>query len=235
MLLEAIINMRNDRLFLEIPHVIKSLVCKILWAFLMILVVVGLPGSGKSTVAEFLRKEDFDVIELGDIWRELLKKAKIPMNDPRATREFTKRLRLEKGKDVYARYAVKKIKKSMKHVVVMGVRSTYELNYLKKKVTDIQIIAILSPFNVRFTRMKVRGKPEDPKTLADFTWLNTREKRGFMSAKSEEKHGVSVVMRQADYAISNTGTTRDLKRNLDNVLSIISRENAGAKAQIRRS
>jgi dephospho-CoA kinase len=192
----------------------------------MILVVVGLPGSGKSTVAEFLRADGFDVIELGDIWRELLKKAKVPLSDPKATREFTKHLREVHGKDVYARYAVKKIKKSMKHVVVMGVRSTYELDYLKKKVKEIKIIAILSPFSTRFNRMKRRGKPEDPKTLADFRWLNTREKRGFMSAKKEERHGVEVVIRKADYAISNTGTIKDLRRNIETVLSYISKANS---------
>jgi dephospho-CoA kinase len=190
----------------------------------MILVVVGLPGSGKSTVAEFLRDNDFDVIELGDIWRELLKEAKIPMNDPRATREFTKQLREKRGKDIYARYAVKKIRKSMKHVVIMGVRSTYEVNYLKKKVKDIKIIAILSPFRTRFGRLQERGKPEDPKSLADFRWLDTREKRGFMSAKKEEKHGVAVVMKTADYVISNTGTKKELKRDVGTVIAYLKKE-----------
>lgn len=180
----------------------------------MILVVVGLPGSGKSTVAETLREEGFDVIEYGDIWRELLKKAKIPMNDPRATREFTRRIREERGKDIYSRYAVRKIKKSMRHMVLMGVRTTYELDYLKKKVKGIKMIAIKSPFDTRFSRMKRRGKPEDPKNLADFKWLNTREKRGFLTEKKEEKHGVVVLMKKADYTLNNTGTKEDLKNNL---------------------
>lgn len=184
----------------------------------MILVVVGLPGSGKSTVAETLREGGFDVIEYGDIWRELLKKAKIPLNDPRATREFTRRLREEHGKDIYSRYAVKKIKKSMKHVVLMGVRSTYELDYLKKKVEGIKIIAIKSPFETRFERMKERGKPEDPKNITDFRWLNTREKRGFLPDKKEEKHGVVVIMNMADYSLSNTGTKEELKNRLMELL-----------------
>lgn len=190
----------------------------------MILVVVGLPGSGKSTVAEMLREEGFDVIEFGDIWRELLKKAKVPMNDPRATREFTRRLREKYGKDIYSRYAVKKIRKSMKHVVLMGVRSTYELDYLKKKVKKIDIIAIRSPFETRFRRLKVRAKPEDPKNLSDFKWLETREKRGFLPDKKEEKHGVMVVMSRADYTINNNGTKVELKRSLDKVLSKIDKD-----------
>lgn len=187
----------------------------------MILVVVGLPGSGKSTIADFLRKRGFDVIELGDIWRELLKKNNVPMNDPRETREFTKRIREKYGKDVYARYAVKKIKKSMKRVVIMGVRSTYEFNYLKGKSKKIKIIAVHSPFTTRFKRLMVRGKPEDPKKLADFRWLNTREKKGFMPDKKEEKFGVVEVMRHADYTIRNTKTKDFMEKQLDKIIKSI--------------
>ncbi len=190
----------------------------------MILVVVGLPGSGKSTLAEMLREEKFNVIEFGDIWRELLKKAEIPLNDPRATREFTRRLREEHGKDIYARYAAKKISKKMGHVVLMGLRSTYELDYLKKKVKQIKIIAVRSPFETRFKRLQKRAKPEDPKNITDFRWLNTREKRGFLPDKKEEKHGVVVVMDQADYVITNNGTKGDLKKKLDKVLSRIDKD-----------
>ncbi|MGD0728494.1 MAG: AAA family ATPase [Candidatus Micrarchaeaceae archaeon] len=187
----------------------------------MILVVVGLPGSGKSTVAELLKEREFTVIEIGDIWRELLKKANIPRNDPRATREFTKTLREEQGKDIYAKYVVKKINKSMNKIVVMGVRSTYELNYLKKHLKGIVIIAIQSSFDTRYNRLATRGKPEDPKNLADFRWLNTREKRGFMSDKSEEKHGPVVIMSHANYTLKNTKTVDYLERQLDNVLKSI--------------
>lgn len=190
----------------------------------MILVVVGLPASGKSTVAEILRDDGFDVIELGDIWRMLLKEAKIPLNDPIETREFTKRLRQKRGKDIYARYAVKSIKKSMKHVVIMGVRSTYEMDYLKKKVKNIKMIAITSPFEMRFGRLQRRKKPEDPKNIKDFRWLDTREKRGFLSDKKEEKHGVLVIMKEADYTIQNTGSVADLRSKLERVLLKIENE-----------
>ncbi len=190
----------------------------------MILVVVGLPGSGKSTVAEMLREEGFDVIEFGDIWRELLRKSRIPLNDPRATREFTRRLRERYGKDIYSRYAVRRIKKSMRHVVLMGLRSTYELDYLKKKVKGIEIIAIRSPFETRFRRLRIRAKPEDPKTLSDFRWLETREKRGFLPDKKEERHGVLVVMKQARYTIDNSGTVEELRKSLYSVLSKIEKD-----------
>jgi dephospho-CoA kinase len=182
---------------------------------IMILVIVGLPGSGKSTAAQLLREDGFEVIELGDIWRELLRKNHIPRNDPRATREFTKNLRLRYGKDIYAKYAYKRIGKSKRDIVIMGVRSTYEMEYFRKHMKDIIVIAITSPLKTRFDRLKSRAKPEDPKNLKDFIWLNTREKRGFLPDKKEEKHGVMVLIKSADYLVANTSTVGKLETDLE--------------------
>lgn len=197
----------------------------------MIVVVVGLPGSGKSTVAEILREAGFDIIEFGDIWRELLKKNHVPLDQPKETREFTRRLREKYGKDIYARYALKKIRKSMKHVVMMGLRSTYEMDYLRRYIKDIKVIAIVAPFNTRFERFKLRGKPEDPLTRKDFIWLETREKRGFMKEKKEEKHGVLVLIKNADYAVANTSTTEKLRKDILALVNSIEREADNGKGR----
>ena len=190
----------------------------------MILVIVGLPGSGKSTAAQLLREDGYEVIELGDIWRELLRENNIPRNDPIATREFTKNLRLKYGKDIYAKYAYKQVRSiSTNNIVIMGVRSTYEMDYFKKHLKGMIVIAITSPLKTRFQRLRERAKPEDPKTLKDFIWLNTREMRGFLSDKKEERHGVMVLIKSADYVISNTSTVgkleSDLKEAIDDAKS----------------
>ena len=187
----------------------------------IVVTVVGLPGSGKSLAADMLKKRGFEVIELGDIWRELLKKNHISRFDPKGTREFTRKIRQKYGKDVYARYAFKKVQKKRHLVAIMGIRSTYEMDYLKRHLDNIYTIALLAPMGMRFERLKTRGKPEDPKTLKDFKWLNTRERRGFMKAPSEEKHGVMRIIRSADYVIANTSTVRKLEENLAGVLKKI--------------
>ncbi len=85
-------------------------------------------------------------------------------------------------------------------------------------------MAVRSPFNTRFKRLKNRAKPEDPKTLGDFRWLETREKRGFLPDKKEEKHGVLVIMKKADYSLNNSGTPKQLKAKLDRVLMKIDKD-----------
>lgn len=190
-----------------------------------IITVVGLPASGKSLAAQMISKWGFEVIEFGDIWRMLLKKNNIALSDPIGTREFTRKLREKEGKDVYARYAYKEMQKKRHKVAFMGIRSTYELNYIKKRVHKIYVIALLAPMNLRFHRLLERGKPEDPKKLKDFKWLDTRERRGFMKAKKEEKHGVMHIIKDADYVIANTSTVASLEKNLHNVINEIITEN----------
>ncbi len=189
----------------------------------IVVTFVGLPGSGKSIAADMIKKMGFEVIELGDIWRELLKKSHISRADPIGTREFTRKVRDKYGKDVYARYAFRKVQKNRRKIAIMGIRSTYEINYLKKRLKRMYIIALLAPMRMRFGRLKHRGKPEDPKTLKSFRWLETREKRGFMKAKSEEKHGVMHIIKDADYVIANTSTVSKLERNVTKVITEIER------------
>ena len=190
----------------------------------IVLVVVGLLGSGKSTAVDSLKRHGFEVIELGDIWRELLKKNNIPRSDPIATREFTLRIRETEGMDIYAKYAFKKIRKSSRKVAITGLRSTYEMEYLRRKIKGIKIIALVAPLNLRFKRFALRDKPEDPKSMKDFKWLENREKRGFMKAKSEEKHGVMHIIEQADYVIANTSTISELHRDMLEVIRSIEAE-----------
>ena len=194
----------------------------------IVVTFVGLPGSGKSMAADMIKKLGFEVIELGDIWRELLKKNHVLRDDPIGTREFTRRIREKYGKEVYARYAFRKIQKNRKKVAIMGIRSTYEINYLKKRLRKMHIIALLAPMKIRFGRLKHRGKPEDPKTLESFKWLETREKRGFMKAKSEEKHGVMHIIKDADYVIANTTTVSDLRKNVSRVIKAIEKDSSHA-------
>lgn len=191
----------------------------------IVVVVVGLPGSGKSIVAGMLAKTGFEVIELGDIWRELLKKNNIDRSDPIGTREFTRELREREGKEVYAKYAYKRIRKGEKLIAIMGVRSDYESNYFRKRIKNLYIIALLAPPSLRFDRLKTRGKPEDPKTIKSFKWLDQRERQGFMKEKSEERHGVVHVMEDADYVIANTSTVGKLQGNVAKVIKEIKKLN----------
>jgi dephospho-CoA kinase len=192
----------------------------------VVVMIVGLPGSGKSLSAQMLKNHGFEVIELGDIWRELLKKNGISRYDPINTREFTRKLRVKYGKDVYARHAYKKIQGKRSLVAIMGVRSTYERDYFRKKIKKFYTIALLAPVALRFGRLKHRHKPEDPETLKAFKWLDTRERRGFMKARSEEKHGVMHIIKDADFVIANTSTIAKLELNLNKIIGKIKEMNA---------
>lgn len=193
----------------------------------MIISVVGLPGSGKSTVAEMLKKRKFIVIEMGDLIREKMRELGEPMTHENL-REFSRKQREKYGKDAVAGYMVAKLRKlksaKTKNIAIMGLRSTYELDYLQKRIKGIVIIAVSASLKERFHRLKERHKPEDPRTMKEFKWLEQREKQGFMAQKSEEKHGIMHVIAKADYIILNNTSIKDLGKNLDMTLAYIRKE-----------
>ena len=74
----------------------------------MIVCVTGLPGAGKSHVAEILRGMGFKTYELGDILRGMMKEQGIEIS-PEGLRRFSVVARRKYGYDYEARRLAKKI------------------------------------------------------------------------------------------------------------------------------
>ncbi len=188
----------------------------------MRIVVVGLPGSGKSTVAKILKTKGFQIIEFSDFWKDEMTKRKIPFTDVKAGKQLSRDLRSEGGEDIFARETLKKVRKSAKNVVIMGMRTTFESKYLRSNIKDLKTIAIVTPLKVRFSRMKERKKSDDPKTLKELEWRDLLEERDYKTDKKEEKHGLLVLIKNADYMISNADSLYKLREDLEQVIDDIS-------------
>lgn len=184
---------------------------------------VGLIGSGKSTVAELLRRRGFTVIEMRDAVVEKMAERRIPMNS-KNLREMAFDLRKRYGKDVVARYTAKKIRRSSsKTVALMGVRTTIELNYFRRKFGRFPVVEIYAPEKVRFGRIKRRRKVEDARTLKQFRWIENRENKGYMKNSKEARYGLKKVVEKADYVIANTGTKKALSAAISQTMAEIRR------------
>lgn len=177
----------------------------------MIICITGFPGAGKTEVAKAITQNRYALYELSTGIFEMMQKAKIEKN-PENIKRFATMLRRKYGNNIAARLLFRKIRvRGNQKIVVSGIRSKAELDYVRRKARTVTI-AVVAPLKLRFYRIKKRGRASDPQTLSRF--LRTRE-------RESKIWGIGGAIKDADYVISNTSSTAELRRNVKLVLSQI--------------
>ncbi|MCC6013144.1 MAG: flagellar hook-basal body complex protein FliE [Candidatus Verstraetearchaeota archaeon] len=159
--------------------------------------ITGMPGAGKSVVAEAAKSLGLKVIVMGDIIREEAKARNIKQT-PESLRELMIKLRNEEGLDVIAKRCLKKISNE-KIIVIEGVRSLEELEYFKK-FGSVCLIAVHASPKTRFNRLIKRNREDDPKDFKTFVERDMTELR----------IGIGSVIALADKVFVNEGTIEEL-------------------------
>jgi dephospho-CoA kinase len=162
----------------------------------IVILLVGLPGCGKSTIANYIRdKLGAAVFLSGDIIREEVKRRGMsytPENDARIAHWFH-----TQGREclVVRRLWVKIRKSKRKIIVIDGLRSETQLVCLKK-IANVRpiIISIKSSQNVRVRRELKRGRFGKKESVA---YVKFRD-------RLEKGHGILGLMKRADYTIDST-------------------------------
>ncbi len=125
-----------------------------------IIVLTGLPASGKSTAAKYFEKKGLPVIRFGQIINELVDKQGKPH-----TEEIHKKLRIQMrkkyGMEAMAVLNKDKISQALSEsniVVIEGLRSWEEYEFLKKHFSDVRIflVHIFADKELRYKRLKQR-------------------------------------------------------------------------------
>ena len=172
----------------------------------LLVCLTGMPGAGKSTIAEGLKPKGYEIINLGNAVREEAKKRNL---DP--TRENLGKLMLElrenNGAGAIAELVKPTIESSNANVLLIdGVRSNDEIKVLRK-LGIVKLLAIHASTDTRFNFLQKRGRSDDPQTKEHF---NERDDR-------ELGVGVSNSIALSDFAISNIGLTKDelIKKSYD--------------------
>jgi dephospho-CoA kinase len=179
-----------------------------------LILIVGLPGSGKSTAAEFIKKHfDAEVFHSGDIIREEIKRRGLeytPQTDAMIAHWFHTQGR----EKLIAERTWKKIKKSKKKIIVVeGFRSLKTANHLKKlsKMKSI-IISINASLKERIKRELKRRRFGEREGIE---YLKSRE-------KLEKRHGIMRLLKKADYKINNSKLTKkQMEKTIVNLISKI--------------
>ena len=168
---------------------------------LVVICLTGMPGAGKSTVANSLKEKGFLVITMGDVIRDEAMRLKLDLNDTNLGKLMVQ-LRKEFGPGAVAELIIKKIDPmsvSTRNPVVLvvdGIRSIAEVDLLNR-VGHVRLLAIHASSHIRFVHLKERGRTDAPLAQSDFM---ERERR-------ELDVGISEVIALADEVISNNRLT----------------------------
>ena len=164
----------------------------------LIVCLTGMPGAGKSTIADGLKPKGYEIINMGNAVREEAKKRNLE-----STRDNLGKLMLElrekNGPGAIAELVKPQIESSTSNVILIdGVRSNDEIEVLKKFGT-VKLLAIHASTDTRFDFLQKRGRSDDPQTKQHFEDRDNRE-LGV---------GISNSIALSDYAISNVGLTKE--------------------------
>lgn len=175
----------------------------------MIICLTGMPGSGKTTVAEMLRERGFEFVEMHDAVNIMMEERGIERTFENRER-FALDMRTQKGRDVFAVATAERVKRMGKNAVINGVRDSDEIDCIKRILgDDVVVVAITAPPELRYER--IRKTPD--------SWVKAKDRKAFeYRDETNRKMGVEKAMNSADFVIANTGTVEELKTDVESVL-----------------
>jgi dephospho-CoA kinase len=185
-----------------------------------IICIVGMPGAGKSLVADELVKNGFAYLRFGQITLDKIKEEglKPTENNEKKTRED---LRKKHGMAAFALLNIPKIDELLKssNVVVDGLYSWSEYKVLKEKYGEMMfMIAVYASPELRYKRLKNRSIEDDrEQRFRNFSEKEAKA-RDYAEIENIEKGGPIAM---ADFTIVNIGTIDQLKENVKNILEAI--------------
>lgn len=176
---------------------------------MLFILVTGMPGSGKTIVAEVASELGIPVYTMGDVVREETLK-RYGVITPELMVETSRKMREEFGEEIIAIKTVEKVLREAGHVeavLIDGVRSLVEVEVFKRYGRTV-IVAVHASPTTRFKRLLERKRPGDPSTYEEFV------KRD----RVELSLGIGNVIALADYMIVNEGSLEEARSTARRIL-----------------
>ena len=179
-----------------------------------ILAIVGMCGSGKSTLIEYLTERAVPKVYFGGVILNAIKEAGEEIT-PENEKKFREGLREKEGKDFVVKRVVESTKKlieaGQKRIVLDGLYSWTEYKILRKEFpNEMTVVAITVPKALR--RKRLADRPERP-----FTAQQVAE-RDQSEIENLEKGGPIAI---ADYYVDNSGTIAEFHEKFGQLMKEI--------------
>jgi dephospho-CoA kinase len=175
-----------------------------------VLVIVGMPGAGKSLASSVMKDQGIPVFVSGDIIRAEARKRKLKFTRKNLG-QLMLRIRKEEGMGAVAKRLIPLVEEARGQLVVYeGARSMEEVEELGRKYRVVTL-AIHASGPARFRRLQRRRRSDRPRGWADFVERDYRE----LSV------GIGKLIALADRTVENEDTKEDLKRRMRRLLRTI--------------
>ena len=175
-----------------------------------LIAVVGMSGSGKSVVTEYLENNKWKKLYFGGITYKLMNEAGIERTpDGKSEKEFREKLRKENGPECYAKFLEPEIVEAIKDndVVLDGLYSWYEYKYLIERHPNLKLVCVVTDKKIRYDRVAIRKDrsfDKDAIVYRDLSEIENLYKGGPIA--------------YADYYILNNGTEDEVIERLKEIL-----------------
>ena len=171
------------------------------------LVVTGMPGSGKDEFVKVARRLGWEDVHMGNTVKHYARSNGIPEDDSQIG-AFASNERKKFGMDIWAVRTADSIR-DPDRTIVDGLRNIEELEFFKKNYKNVRVIAIYANQEERLRRIKRRSRPDDVK---DETGLVSRDSR-------ELAWGIGKAISLSDYMIVNDRSLEEFRKKAEEFLT----------------
>lgn len=176
------------------------------------LIVTGMPGSGKDEFIKVARTMGYVDVHMGDTVRKYSREHKIDQKDYDIGK-FAGSERKVHGMDIWAKRTSENIT-NPERTIVDGLRNVEELEYFRNRFENVRVVAIYANHDDRLARILKRDREDDVKSPNE---LNGRDER-------ELSWGIGRVISLADYMIVNDGTLEEFRTKAQEFIKKLEKE-----------
>ncbi|KKS42109.1 hypothetical protein A3H03_00595 [Candidatus Kuenenbacteria bacterium RIFCSPLOWO2_12_FULL_42_13] len=178
----------------------------------IIIGITGTLGAGKGTVVEYLKKKSFKHYSVREFLIKEIKRQGMPVNRDSMV-EVANDLRKKFGPGYTAIELYKQAIKESDRAIVESIRTVGEVEALRKK-GDFYLFAVEAKAELRYERIRKRNNETDQRTFEDFMADEKRE----MKFSDPAKQNLKKCIEMADFKFDNSGTLKDLEKQVQDVL-----------------